>query len=527
MTRRGDHGEPEGPDDQDLTLPPTPVELVTPRPAPPRRTSPLRWLVPLFGLLLVVAVAAEAISVPPAATAAAEVEQDPAAAGIWYCPVTAEPEQSAVVSIAATGTAESEVVVVRHTSEGVVGDDTTEVIPGGHQFDVVLEPAEAQQPVSVRWSGGPAIATWRTEGDAALVAPCASGPAPVWYLAGLDTANGSRSTLHLFNPFNVDAVARITFTTPDGPDTLVSTDSELVPAGTSRRIDIATDLQQPEVADLGVIVEVRSGRLVAQGEVRYEPAAGQTGPIGRTLVPAAEAPAEAWAFGFAQADEQSSSWLSIMNPGEREAAVEIQVSGDQPTGSELLDEVSVPAGGTYRVPLADSAASAEFGVEVLAVNDVPVVATRTTSLVAADDRRGVATSLGAAPAQAWALAGAGTDGRASFVDIYNPGPTPVTASMSAGPGTPDEWGAIEVGVNQRVSIDLAEVGDDAPRISLTVSADNPIVAELRSTRDGDALRSWTTVGVPAARYTGALTRPPVHRDPGLSTRPLGQPEEEG
>jgi len=508
----------------DVTLPPTPVELVTPRPAP-RRRSPLRWLAPLLGLLLVAAIVAEAVTVPPASSAAAEVEQDPAAAGIWYCPVTAEPGQSAVVSIAATGTQESSVAVVRHTSEGVVGDDTLTTVPAGSQRDVVLEAAEAQQPVSVRWSGGPSIVTWRTEGEAALAAPCAAGPSPVWYLSGLDTANGSRSTLHLFNPFAVDAVARITFTTPEGPTTLVSTESELVPAGTSRRIDIATDLQQPEVADLGVVVEVRSGRLVVQGEVRYEPAAGQTGPTGRALVPAAEEPAEAWAFGFAQADDRSSSWLSIMNPGEREAAVEIQVS-EPLEESQLLDEVSVPAGGTYRVPLAGSSSEPTFGVEVLAVNDIGVVATRTTALVTEDDRRGVAASLGAAPAESWALAGGGTDGRASFVDIYNPGPTPVTARMSAGPGTPADWSAIEVGVNQRVSVDLAEVADDAPHISVTVSADGPIVAELRSSRDAGALRSWTSVGVPATRYTGAPTRPPVRRDPALSTEPLGQPGDE-
>jgi len=163
---------------------------------------------------------------------------------------------------------------------------------------------------------------------------------------------------------------------------------------------------------------------------------------------------------------------------------------------------------------------------VLAVNDVGVVATRTTALTTDDDRRGVATSLGAAPAESWALAGAGTDGRASYVDIYNPGPTPVTAQMSAGPGTPAAWSAIEVGVNQRVTVDLNEVGDDAPRISLTVSADSPIVAELRSTRDADALRSWSAVGVPALRYTGTPTRRPVRRDPALTTRPLGQPGDE-
>lgn len=513
-------------DDNDVTLPPTPAERLAPRPAPraPRRRPALRWIVPLAAVLVALVAVLEAAVEPVASAAVAEVPQAAATSGIWYCPVTAEPGQSATLSIAATGDQQSSVAVVRHTSEGVVAG-STENIPAGEQRDIVLEGPEALQPVSVRWSGGPSIVTWRAEGETAAAAACASGPSPVWYLTGLDTANGSRSTLHLFNPFAVDAVARITFKTPEGPRELVTTDSELIPAGTSRRIDIATDLQLPEVADLGVVVEVRSGRLVAQGEVSYAPVAGATGPQGRSLVPAAEEPADLWAFGFAQSDDLSSSWLTIMNPGEREAAVEIQVS-DPLEESELLDEVSVPAGGTYRVDLRNSSATPAFGVEVLAVNDVPVVATRTTSLVTEDGRRGIAASLGAAPSEAWSVAGAGNSGRSAFVDIYNPGPSPVTARMTAGPGTPPDWGAISVGVNQRVTLDLVGVGDERAAVGAVVAADGPVVVELRSSHEADALRPWTEVGLPQERYAGSPTRPAVRRDPSLCTVPFNQRSED-
>lgn len=515
-------------EEEDATLPPTPIkDVLPPPPPPPPRGSSRRRALPRLVLLLVVALAAatvitlEAVATPAPERTAAAVPQEPASAGVWYCPVTAEEGQSAVLSVATTTSEPSEVVVVRHTPEGAIAGATQTVDPGT-QLDVALDDVQAQQPVSVRWSGGPSTATWRAEGDRATAAPCASGPSPSWYVAGLDTAGGSSSTLHLFNPFATDAVANLTFTSPQGPEIRVTTTSQLVEAGTSREIQL-TDVI-PEVGDLGAVVQVQTGRLVVQGEVTYAPLPGADGLTGRTLVPAAERPADTWAFGYAAASEQSSSWLSIMNPNDREAAVELQVSDPAAEGEELLREVPVPAGGTTRVDLADVSEAEEFGVAVVVVNDVPVVVTRTSTFELEGDRRGVASSLGAAPGGTWALPGGLADGWSSQVNVYNPGVRPVTVSIAAGEGTPADWGAVEVPVNARVAVDLSEVATGRSGIAAVVTAEGGgVVAELRSQADEDALRPWTEVGVPAVRWTGPPTRPPVRRESSLATTPMGVP----
>ncbi len=510
--------------DDDATLPPTPVERIAPPVHPPLRGGPRRGfrILAIAGVLALAAVT-EAFAAPASPQVAPPQPQQAATSGVWYCPVTAE-TGAAVLSVAATGSAPSSIVVVRHTPEGAIAGSEERVEPG-EQRDVLIEELQAGQPLSVRWSGGPSVVTWRADAgtDQATTVACAPGPSPTWYLTGLDTARGSTSTLHLFNPFRVDAVARITFMTPDGPEPRVSTSAQLVEAGTSQRLDLTGIV--PEVADLGVAVEVENGRLIAAGEVVYSPIAGTDGPRGRTVVPAAEAPGDAWAFAYARAGEGSSSWLSILNPGEREAAVQVSVSSPA-DDSDVLPEYSVPAGGTLRVGLDQASTEIEFGVEVEALNDVPVVVTRTTSIVADGDRRGVAASLGAAPSPVWAVAGGGAQGRTSQLSVYNPGTAPVTVSVAAGEGTPAEWGGLEVPVNGRATVELDQVAADRDNLPAVVSADGAVVVELRSQRDTDALRPWTQVAVPEVRWRGPSTRPAVRRDPGLRTTPMGLPTED-
>jgi uncharacterized protein DUF5719 len=510
--------------DDDATLPPTPVERITSRVRPPAPRRPRRSLrvLAVAGVLAAAAVT-EAFVAPASPRVAPPQPQQAASSGVWYCPVTAE-TGTAVLSVAAAANEPSSIVIVRHTPEGAIAG-TAEAVQPGEQRDFVVDELQSGEPLSVRWSGGPSVVSWRADAgtDQATTVSCSPGPSPSWYLAGLDTARGSTSTLHLFNPFQVDAVARITFMTPEGPEPRVSTSAQLVEAGTSQRLDLTAIV--PEVADLGVTVEVENGRLIAAGEVTYTPLAGSDGPRGRTVLPAAEAPGDAWAFAYARAGEGSSSWVSILNPGEREAAVQVSVS-DPRDDSDLLPEYSVPAGGTLRVGLGMASMEPEFGIEVSSLNDVPVVVARTTSLVADGDRRGVAASLGEAPAPVWAVAGGGAVGRASQLSIYNAGTAPVTLSISAGEGTTEGWNAIEVGVNDRVTAELDEAGPERDNIPAIVSADGPVVVELRSQRDVDALRLWTRMAVPEVRWRGSTTRPAVRRDPGLTTTPMGLPSEE-
>lgn len=481
--------------------------MSTPRSQQRRTSGPV--VLGLLGLvvLVVVAVTIE-LAAPPTTPQAAEtrVAQAPAQSGVWYCPVTAGEEESAVVTVAAAGDTPAEVTLVRYGEDGPVTDEPVTVAPGAETV-VSLDAAAASSPVAVRWRGGPATASYRVDGDVDSEAPCAAGPSPTWYVAGLDTVGDTRSVLHLFNPFTVDAVARIVFGTPQGPAALVLTEQIVVPAGSALKVDV--DEVQPEVADLAARIEVETGRLAVQGEVVY--AGG-----GRALVPAVGSPSTLAAVGYGRHDEGGTSHLSIFNPSEREAAVEVTVSAPRLDGTSLPSEITVPAGAVVRVPLEGASEAAQFGIAVRSLNGVGVVSART--VVERDDagrRVGVATAL--PPAREWSVIGGGTEGRQAQVHLYNPGSEPVTADVLAD-GAPATWQDLVIEPNSYSRLDLAEAGQRAG-VPLRVLADGPVTAQLFSRTGEERPGLWTPLGVPARAWTGPASRPTVRRDPLLSREP--------
>jgi hypothetical protein len=322
--------------------------------------------------------------------------------------------------------------------------------------------------------------------------------------------------MHLFNPFTADAVVRLVFATPDGPVRLVLSDNLLVAAGGTRSVNLGQF--QPEIADLGVVVEVLAGRIVAQGELLIDPPRGTTGASGRMLLPAAPETSESWALAYAADGDGTESWLSVLNPGEREAAVEVRVSAPSDEGTGLIGEVSVPAGGVARVELAEVSVNPDFGVALNVVNSEPVVVTRLTSLQVAGGREAVTGGLAAERLSTqWALLGAGAGDREGLVSVYNPGPDVATVTIATD-GAPAEWTGIVLQPNGRTKVSLSDAGADKASIPVTVTSDVPVVADLRSISAGERLRLWLSTGIAAEQWIGPLTRPPVRFDPSLTTR---------
>lgn len=480
-----------------------------------------RAVLAFFALVVAGAFAVEDAVPVSSETLAATVAQPPASAGSWYCPITAGDDESAVVSIASVGASESAVVVVRH-QDGQPVAESPEGLGAGEQIDVTLDPGEASDPVSVRWDGGPVVVTWRVEGERTAAAPCAESPSPTWYLPGLDTADGSRSLVHLFNPFSSDAVADVSFAKPGGPVALVRTENVVVEAGRERVLDLSELI--PEESVLGAAVTVRSGRLVAGAEVTYAPRAGQTGPTGRTLVAAAQESAPEWGVAYAPSTETATSYLSVLNPADQDASIEVVASAPTP-GRGVFADLTVPAGGVRRVDLEGISAAPEFGVGVRTLDDVDVVVARTTML-RDGDREGITTALASPPSPVSALAGGGTSDRDAQLQVYNPTGRSAEVAVRAGPDTPPEWAALEVGPNNRIVLQLDEADDDASSLALQVRASDPVVSELRVLNTDGPLDLWSETGVSEARWRGPEVRPVLRRDEALATSPvapLGQP----
>lgn len=446
----------------------------------------------------------------------ADVAAHPPASGWSYCPVTAGEDEEAVLAVAPATEQPSSVTVVRYTAGGRVVEDPVEVAPG-EQHRLVLDGAAAREPVAVRWTGAPAVATWSAGGEDTAAAPCETGPARRWHVTGFDTTAQNRGLLHLFNPFGVDAVVRVTFGTPSGRVALVLTDNVHVGAGSA--LTMTLNDYEPEQPDLAVTVETLSGRVVAGGETRLRPTANQPGPTGRALLRASPEPAGEWSLAAAASrDEGEASWVSVYNPADREAAVQVRVSDPLPEGAALLSEVSVPAGGVIRLQLEETSATPEHGVLVQAVTDLPVVVSG-LSVVRTEAGDGVAASLAGQAAERWALAGGASAGWSAQLALYNPGAEAVRVAVDVGEGTPASWAGIEIGPNGRAAVDLAEAGDRAS-LPLRVTGDGPFVAELRSRSAAEPVRLWTAVAVPSRVWEGPSRRPATWRDPRLSTSPV-------
>ncbi|CAN5703150.1 MAG: DUF5719 family protein [Actinomycetota bacterium] len=485
---------------------------VVPASAARRRRWSLAVLIGM-GLLLSSGIVVDLLEASPSAPATESIVQDLADAGRWYCPATVGRRETAVLEVATVGDRAAEVTVDRYAG-GTARTNRARTMPPGAVARIKLG---GNRPSVVRWEGGPVAVTWRsTDRTETIAAPCEPAPGRRWHAAGFDTTLGSTSTLHLFNPFGEDATVSLIFATPDGPVRLVATDNLVVPAGTSRQLDLGRF--QPEIADLGVTAEVASGRIVAQGEVDIGPPGKSRGVSGRALLRAAGQARRSWTFAWACSGESSESWLQVLNAGGREAAVEVRVSDPVNDASSVLGEVSVPAGGTTRIELAEASRRREFGVTVTGVNDEAIVVSRLTAIARAGGRDGIAASLGAVgPATEWAVVGGGGPDQRDMLSIYNAGSRQARVDVVAGAGPP-EWSGITVEPNARAEVMLRDAGAAQLTTPLRIHADRPVVTELRSAAKGDELHLWSAVGVPAASWRGQRTRPPVHLEPGLASR---------
>lgn len=439
--------------------------------------------------------------------------------GAAYCPVVAGEGDTAALEVASASAEEdSEIVVSRYVDGNAVADDP-QVLAAG--TSTILDiPAEQQgSPVVVQWRGGPVIAQYRLSGDTGAVgeqavAQCQTQPSDRWYLAGFDTVRGSTSTLYLFNPFDQDAVVSLQFGTTEGPVDLVIAGDIQVPAGQVVVRDLAE--LRPETDDLAVTVRAEVGRVVAQGQVVRGPAGeGLEGITGRALLPAVAAPSSELVVAEATVDEVTQSWVTVYNPSDRQAAVQVQVSTPLGDASTLASEVTVPAGGTARVELADLSALPRLGVRLVSVNGIGLTATR-ISAVQEGDRTGVALASAVPTGEvSWTVPGA--RGPDAELTLFNPGDTTATARVELAGGAPEEWAAVAVPPNAVTSLPLGDLDPQGPAL---VTADVPLVAGVVNLSPDAATAYWSATGAATAALVGGGEALAVERDPALASSPV-------
>lgn len=197
--------------------------------------------------------------------------------------------------------------------------------------------------------------------------PCTTPAVDQWF-TGLGATDALRSQLVISNPDDKQAEVDLDFSGPDGPITVPGGSGLLIPAGRSRTLSLP-DLLGDTAGDITVHVHASIGRVSAMArDLRSDDGGSPSGADWHPAsIPAADSqviPAVPGGPGKRQ--------LVISNPGDRRAAVKIEILGPQgpftPVGT---NEATVDAHSSTTVDVAEGLAEQIGTVRVS--SDQPVI----------------------------------------------------------------------------------------------------------------------------------------------------------
>ncbi len=341
--------------------------------------------------------------------------------------------------------------------------------------------------------GGAAEVVERVAGATGLEASaCADESAATQYLAAGSTAAHNNLAIALYDPGATPAVASISFATPTGPQSPPAFQGVLVAAGHTVVLYAAHAL--PFKRFVSATVAASGGAIVA-GALDI---VGSRGAQYDALESAVPTPATQWYFAAAPAGTSAQQTFDLENPGKRTAVVEISLGGSTGVGKIALP---VGPGATTRyTPAADESAAAVRWASVTSTNKVPIVAARelylgtalavpppTTRRAAVRQRRllfrlptlpvGLTVDPGAPKlAKDWIVAAGESGSRVSeFVTVANPSMVPADVVIRPLGGGFAGLGSLRVAPEGSVVVDLADLAGASGRLSLRVTADEPVV----------------------------------------------------
>ena len=344
--------------------------------------------------------------------------------------------------------------------------------------------------VLVEASGGEITVAHQLTGPAGRsVDTCASAPADSWYFPSGTTRAGTTYRMALFNPFPGDATVDMTFDTEDGTRTPQQLQGIVVPGGRMLMVNVGAVVTLRD--RVAASVTVRSGRVIAE---QLQTSEGRNGTEqGLTAVLGAPIPSSAWIFPVS-APEGSSALesIAVLNPGDADTVVEIQVQLDDPArnGSVEPFELRVPAHRSAVVSLSgDGRLPASVGRWIIAhsVDGAAVVVSRSVgasrpATVTPTSVAGWAITMGT-PVEATHWIGTvayTTDATAASLVIARPNASSdaiVTVRIHArGRVTSlSGWESVRVRAGERRVVDLARVLASNVDATVEVVSDVPVV----------------------------------------------------
>ncbi|MGH9105101.1 MAG: DUF5719 family protein [Acidimicrobiales bacterium] len=308
--------------------------------------------------------------------------------------------------------------------------------------------------------------------------PCASTASPRWYFPAGETLRNASEEISLLNPYQVDAIADLSFTTGQGREQPLAFEGVVVPAGGLTVLNLGSHLRRRQ--RIAARVSVRGGDLVAfETEVVTHPPAGAP-PVGSAGAANPVVPVPGVTLTLGATHTSTSLWwpdggegpglsesYDIYNPGPQLARLVLSFKEAGPTAA---------GGASRRAALAGPGASAgshltlaPWGSAVVTTNGQPwalpgaryvtqlrstngasVVAERFTMASSPSPARGLGAALGQdTQASQWVLTGLPEAGQAwvakgrraaghraakggpehASLSVANPGRTPAVVTL--------------------------------------------------------------------------------------------------
>jgi len=496
------------------------------------------WRVPALVVLIALLVAGIAVqqrrtvdATPDllAAGSVAVVAGETASGSTWYCAAgtatnAAEGFAEQTITVSNSSDRESTGFMTAYSDSGTQASRPITVTPHGSVSVRTSEILKAPwASVVVEASGGGIAVTQEVRGPAGRsAADCASASSPVWWFPAGTSRAGARLSLALFNPFPGEATVDITFDTEDGTRTPQQFQGLVVRGGQVSIVDVSAVVTLRERVSMSV--NSRSGRIVAMA-MQTTDGRGATAS-GLTFVPGSPVTAPVWTFPMSTpAALTGDEVVAIINTGETDAEVQVQVQLDDPAANGTVEPftVSVPARRSLEVDLgADARVPSTVGhwLIVRATGGEQLVVARTIGVVRTASSGGLTSTLGVPVVATRWIGGvplpAATS--AAFLAVANPHASrraTVTFRVHGDGrvGDVDRMVAVVIPPGQRAVVDLARVLSARSTGPWEVVSDQPVVAGQWFTYSTPV--DFSTVG--AFPVVGTMSMPGPVADPDTST----------
>lgn len=320
---------------------------------------------------------------------------------------------------------------------------------------------------------------------------CAPDASATWHFAEGSSEIGYDERIVLYNPFPVEAVARVTLFTPQGPQSKANLAEIPVHASSATAVALNEFVRVQPV--LGATVDVTRGRLVAWRVLLVDSDGTQSASSSLGV----DAPAGTWYLPNGQIGAGVRQRVSILNPGREEAIVSVYLVGSkgvvQPP--KLVDLVVKPR--TVRgLVLADFVKDADRDLGAVSVvvrsnNGVPLVVEQSLTYDTAS-LEGTAAEVGApSPGQHWAIVPPSTTPTSESLTLFNPGTEQAVADVTlvranGAPKRPAPLQDVKLAAGARIKLAIGEFTKGEPMMAF-VDATAPVVADrfAYSSADGD------------------------------------------